>query len=535
MAPKLELSLGYLLDFAGGQGAGAGTYVTYAPDLDTCLALIRVAHNALVDEVTAMQGPNALIALDLILGNDPGGPSIPSGFIGNHSYQASIVTSVSTDDTVRITAGAAFVETGMRTTSASNVDLVGSGGAATLYVYINNNGMPVLGTATGLGVLDIWSAVWDGSKFTSVTALADYIPDGDDFQDCLTVVGVSGGPIPAQTHIRIADRFENLERKLAGNTTNIVSGATALGPIAIGGTEALPGLVTGDGTTIDTTTGLFRQAANVLAASVQDNEIWRLVELVTDRPQMLLRALADLTAPALGIIGDPDTGIDWVSADAARLQAGGREALRWLEDSTRAKVALAKDGIVTDPSMQFIGDSDTGIYSPGDNRMGFTTNGVLRAELDAGGNLDLPTNSRVHTTRNSFTVTASSLTNIDFTAEVEDIGGWHDIGTNPDRHTCPTDADGLYLVQGCVTFLESTAGGGGSANAGNFRAVQIEINGAATDLGGARVGPTGGGDTKVPVCDTIILAATDIVRLQAAHDNGGTMDVDAEFKITKIA
>ncbi len=239
MAQKLETTLGYLLDFSGGQGAGAANYIVYAPDMDTNFALIRSSVNQLVDEVIAIQGSNAILVLDLIRADDPGGPLVSSGFVGDHSYQASIVTTTSADDTVRITAGTVFGDNGLRLTLGSTTDLIGSGPLDTFFVFVDANGLPGLSTSAGAGVLDIWTVDWDGSAFLPATlvVLTDYLVDGDDFQDQLTVAG--DATVPAQTHTRIANRHENVDRIFNGNTVNIVPGGPVLGVIGT------PGLASG--------------------------------------------------------------------------------------------------------------------------------------------------------------------------------------------------------------------------------------------------------------------------------------------------
>ncbi len=235
MAQKLETTLGYLLDFSGGQGAGAANYIVYAPDMDTNFALIRTSVNQLVDEVIAIQGSNAILVLDLIRADDPGGPLVSSGFVGDHSYQASIITTTSADDTVRITPGTVFGDNGLRITLASTTDLIGSGPLDTFFVFVDANGLPGLSTSAGAGVLDIWTVDWDGSAFLPATlvVLTDYLVDGDDFQDQLTVAG--DATVPAQTHTRVANRMENVERILNGDPTNIVPGGPTLGVIGTPG------------------------------------------------------------------------------------------------------------------------------------------------------------------------------------------------------------------------------------------------------------------------------------------------------------
>ena len=61
------------------------------------------------------------------------------------------------------------------------------------------------------------------------------------------------------------------------------------------------------------------------------------------------------------------------------------------------------------------------------------------------------------------------------------------------------------------------------------------MGGSAVDLAGVRVSPTASGDLELSVSEVVTLAASQVVRLQAAHNNGGDMNVDAEISIIKLA
>lgn len=529
MATKLADQT-YNEDFDGGQGGGASNYFTYAADLDTNFVAIRGTVDSLVDEINALQGPNALLPTDMLTSTSP---AVSAGIMGVHSFDASFPNTT----TIRLQAGSALTAGSGRVAISTTTDLVGSGPADTFWVALNANGTISLETAAGQQALDLWTLDWDGAIWTqaTLTRLTSVLFDGDDYQDSLTVVGNANAGPPTQTHTKLADRLENVERIIRGVATNIVSGATALGPMAFSGTVGAPGLVPTNGTVWDTTSGFFRAALDQIGVSIEGFEALRWDLSTAGEPQTLFQQGTNLAAPPVSWFGDLDTGLGYVTTDEFRAVAGGRAVMSFLELASIAQAALAKDGTNAAPSLAFLADLDTGLYSPGDNRLAATTAGNQCMEFDPQGNLDLALNSRVRTFQDAFTITQTSLTNIDFDNESYDVGTWHDNVTNPDRHTVPTGGDGTYQINGHVIFDESTAASGGAANAGNFRAVQIEINGSAVNLAGARVAPLSSGDLELVVSDTVALAAGDIVRLQAAHDNGGDMDVDSELSVAKVA
>lgn len=420
-------ALTLLKQFTTGQGGGIGTYTAYASDHDLNYVAIENWAAQVKSQLDAISGSASSLVFDLLQSTSP---LVTQGRIGDHSYKASLITA---DTQVQITAGR-YLFGGDGLTLAATATFTGSGIAGARYIALQADGSVTQETAASQGVLDIYELSWLGAIFDTgfgVGGIQDntsVMPDGDDLQDMLTVVGnASAGP-PSQTHAKIADRLENLDRILQGLRTNVVSGATALGPIAIPGSAAAAGLCLGDGTTFETDTGLYR------------------------------------------------AGVDRIAA---------------------------------------------------------TTGGVQSLEIDAAGNLDLPLNSRVATTLSAGTATGGTPLNLAMDTELFDVGAWHS-GTSAD-HTVPTDGAGIYAVSGEATFQESTAASGGTANAGNFRSVQIIVNGAATDLPTGRVAPAGAGDTILTASGLVSLAVSDVVRLQVDHDNGGTMSVGGHLAVVKVA
>ena len=110
--------------------------------------------------------------------------------------------------------------------------------------------------------------------------------------------------------------------------------------------------------------------------------------------------LEDGTAadPSLYFAADEDTGLYRVGANHIGVTCGGVE--RMALDATEMVVSvplrpalpvLGQDGTAAAPAYAFASDPDTGIYSVGANQLGFTTAGVVRADLFATRfNFDVP-------------------------------------------------------------------------------------------------------------------------------------------------
>jgi len=322
MANKL-LAPSYKTDYAGGQGGGISNYEDYPEDHDGNYALIAAAVNSLIDQTRGVLGQNTVIPLDLIKSTSP---AVNNGFIGEHSYLATLGGSPNVDE-ITIDAGSFYLDTTGRVFQTAPVVLTAVGlSVGTVYVNMNTSGIPSITDSAAAEAIDLWSASWDGTDLTVLTRLESVMPDADDFQDCLSVVGNATAGIPSQAHNMIANRLENIERKLRGlqgASSNIISGATNLGPFAIGGTSAgAPGLILSDGAgTYDATSGLFRPAANVLGATISGTEVWRTLaaafHVVT----------GSVALPPIAGTGDPDTWVRFPGSNILQLIANATVGL----------------------------------------------------------------------------------------------------------------------------------------------------------------------------------------------------------------
>lgn len=472
--------------FATGNGVagGAANYFTFAQDHDSNYTAIETTVNALVSEVSAVQGPNALLPLDILQVNDPlhaGGTKL-SGVVGEHSFKSAIGAPTSNLNVAR---GQAVIGS-TRVNVASDTVLAGSGGAGTRWVNVSTTGAVTLQTSAGTGGLDVASWTWSGAAFTgSATQLAEIFFDGDEYDLMRNRAAAGGGTpaFPAFDHRTVAQRIREVELFLAG----IKSGASVLGgtmgALGFGGSAATPGMVLTDGTTFDLTTGLFRAAANILGISVSASEVVRFAAA-----QVLASIAGSAGTPWLSRAGDPDTGIYFPGADQIAVAAGATEAALFRE--TAANVISLRHS----------------------NRLRIRASNAALA-----------------------LATGTALTNLTTATEEEDIGGWHS-GTSAD-HTAPTNSDGLYLITAGVRFIESSAGGA-NQNTGNTRRIALTVNGTEIPNSGTLIESRGNNalteDMRLVAFAVHPLVATDVVRVAAAQDSGASMNVDVNIRIIQI-
>jgi hypothetical protein len=329
-----------LRSFVDGQGAGAGTYVTYATDLDSNFNAIQGAINSLNAEFKAFGGQNSQLIYDLTRT-----ASLQTGFIGALSF----VSSFQGGNTIlRVGAGEALTSSG-RIAVAITTDLTGSGSSGTRYAALSTSGVVTLQTSASTGALDLYSANWNGSSFDTATLARlpgtgtnNLIVDADDFQAARVQesYGQNGfAVLPSYTYDQITKRINDIVRVMGAQLTSSVSGASApvLRAMALGGSVGTAGLMLSDGSSYDTSTGFFRQAANSLGITVQGVEAARFVGGGSE-PQQLQRAGTTLATPPFAFVGDGNTGFGWVSADRHRAVVGGVSAMEWNLNSGVADV-----------------------------------------------------------------------------------------------------------------------------------------------------------------------------------------------------
>ena len=512
-----------LKSFTDGQGAGAQTYVTYDGDLDSNFSILESQFNTLAAEVKASGATNAGLAFDLVQSSLP---AILEGIVGFDSFHD---ITFPTTTTITIPAGVA-VAAGSRISTAETILSVGT--ADSWWIAVNLNGTVSLETAADQGALDIYTIDTTGlGVFTtaSLTFIAEVMPAGTDFQNQRIVVDdLHGGfvGVPDYTYSVIADRLTDMHRVMIGLTGSADADQAVLGGMAFNGTEALPGLSLANGTSWETTTGLYRSATNVLGLSVLATNLLLCGESVANEPQLRMRGGTDLTAPPIAWGADLDTGFGYVSANVHRAVAGGVEAFRFAVDGANGvRAAFVGDPDTgSNPGLAVIGDLNTGLFADTADQLEIMTGGVSAQQWNSVQQRTSVTQGRVSVDDASAqTLTTATPAAVLFDQENFDVGGFHDNVTNNDRITVPTGFDGTYLIIGSAEFDANVTG-----------ARELNLTLGSTVIASQRVLAAPTGTTDLTVCWMGQLVATDIIRLNAEQVSGGNLDINVHHLEVKL-
>jgi hypothetical protein len=514
-----------LKSFNDGQGAGAQTYVTYDGDLDSNFTILEASFNTLTTEVKASGAGNAALVFDMLQSSSP---AVSKGIVGIDSFAP---VTFPTTASITIPAGVA-VAADSRIASIETTLFAST--ADSWWITLNQNGTVTLETAADVGVLDLYTIDTTGlGIFTqaSLTLVADIMPDGDDFQNQKIILNDSQGSvagIPVHTYNVIADRLNDMHRVMLGQTTSTDTDQAALNGMAFAGSEALPGFMLSNGTSFENTTGFYRAAVNEIGVSVLATNVARFAETTANEPQLRMRAGTALGDPPISWLSDTNTGFGWVSADVHRAIAGGVEAFRFAIDGASGVRAafVGNPDTGSNPGLAVIGDLDTGFLSTAADTLQVMTGGTEALDVSSVGQLTSGTQFRVATTDAAFNITNSgTLTDVQLATETFDIGGWHDNVTNPDRHTVPTGGGGRYLIIGEIEFPAGSLNG--------IRHIALTVGG--TVVKEMRVSPASAGETVLTISAIRDLAATDIVRVQAAHTDTTTpLSVRSAVEIVRL-
>lgn len=501
MAAKIGLGQGIYLDdwtnYNNAYGRGI-PYTQYLIDYDSCFKTLRTTINTMIDEIKAVQGPNATLGIDLLVFNDPNrtGPPIgvnSYGLIGLHSY----LTYVGAPTTnLEVDPGDALMD-GQKVSLSSGVTFPsGALGNGTYYIALDINGYPILETGPGLQQMDIYSVTLTGGVWSNPARIpeCEIFFDGDEYE------GMRGRPAAGTTPITFpALEFEQFHHRM----------------------EAVEALLAG------------------LSADPQGNSLG----------QPAIRP-GTVGAPGLVIAGSDDTGIYGTTTSVGISTSG---VSRFLVTTTTLTATLpfrAADGSLGAVSYGFTtGAGVDGMYRVGTNRVGFQTNSLLRAELDAEGNLDLPTNARVQGVRTAArtSCTSGNLHLLEFNAsDTFDIGNgtdnWHnDGGGSPgdEEFTVPTGCDGLYHLLFEFELEPAPA---------SICEIEVYIfkNGTPPAVGTHEIATykqiSWGGATPENVAEPVqtyaVLAVGDVIRVGYRPTTAGAVDYDMDWfrlSIVKVA
>ncbi len=158
---------------------------------------------------------------------------------------------------------------------------------------------------------------------------------------------------------------------------------SAPGPLRVdGGTETQPAL----GFTNDSDTGFYQVGDDNAGITTGGSKRFDVSTTAVTSTLPLIIPAGTAGAPSLSFSGDPNTGLFSGGGDVLAISTGGTQRFSVSTSATTSTLPLTLPiGSVGTPSLNFAGDTDTGIYSSTGNRVDFATSGVLRASLDSGG------------------------------------------------------------------------------------------------------------------------------------------------------
>ena len=123
-------------------------------------------------------------------------------------------------------------------------------------------------------------------------------------------------------------------------------------------------------------------------------------------PIQLYRTSTAAAAPAAGDLAAGELAINLTDEKLYFKNAAGTVKLL---ASSEISTGVFAAGSAAAPSITFTGDTDTGIYSPGANQLGFATNGAEVARLTSAGYLEAVYSDEVVALGNSGTATTINL------------------------------------------------------------------------------------------------------------------------------
>jgi hypothetical protein len=547
MATEIVVGNNYFTNFTGGQGIpDVADYFDYSPNLDVTLITLKDTINSVIAELRGIAGPNALFGQDVMFGDDLAIITplldLRTGRIGISPVTVTINGGDASQ--LDVSAGAmALVGVRVDVTSQTKSGAGLGGGSLTAFVAMDVNGITSITATPATQLFDIYEAEWNGSIFTSVSDQLETFLDGDEWYEMrtepvATLFNPDHDPLdpfnPIVHRYRAAHtRLDNIVRFLSGFTTN-TDGDASTAQIIAGGSAAAPRIGLGDGTVsaaagfvgepdIDANAGLYRSAASTLSYSTGSTERVRL-----DAEGIGAVPAGSATAPSIALLASVDLGFYRHASNEIGFTCNGVAALSLRQTNLRAAIA----GSAAQPfyTCDVANRDDGGMYFPADGEMALGTSGVEALRIDAQGNTNLPTQSRVKGVKTtSQTMLDGTATDIQFTeADVDEVGAWHTPGadTAGEEFTVPTGADGGYWISMNFEW---------AASATNGRDFMQEITVQNVAIATSQRETVTDEIYEDTITGYVVLAATEVVRARVTQtDNVGTLSLDIESATLSI-
>lgn len=120
----------------------------------------------------------------------------------------------------------------------------------------------------------------------------------------------------------------------------------------------------------------WRAVPSALGGFVQIGGDTMTGDLEMDTGARILLSDGSVSDPSLSFANDLDSGLFWTSSNAFQVTLGGSSVLAFTTTAITAEIPLrASAGSAGAPSISFGGDTDTGLYSSGANEIGIAANG----------------------------------------------------------------------------------------------------------------------------------------------------------------
>lgn len=355
----------YLIAFANGQNNVAiSNYFAYATDLDKNFELLRAKINSIIQEFRGISGPSSLFGSDLLFIDGQGStpPDTETGRIG----VVNVVLVIDASPVNLNLTGGIMSLLRQRTTVQDQVLSASSLIDGTYRIGIDINGQISASLSQGQQLFDIADVTVVSNVWVAITDNLQTFLDGDEWLAMRTEP--ANTPFVAGVGKTASQRLDAYSRLLGG--FNTATNGDTIGPLVLaGGSAAAPSFIIGDGAGNNVTnTGFFTNGSNSI-----------------------------------------------------RFSSGGVERFRW----NVSGMGIQQGGSVAAPTIFYINDSNTGMFSAVNDVLSFVTGGTLALELNASQVVTMPQQPAGYVSQASQVITTGAGQAISYGTELFDRANQH--------------------------------------------------------------------------------------------------------------